>query len=246
MEAFFLKRFDWEGKGLKKILIVDDEEKIRAVLVSYFQKEGFLTIEASNGTETLEILVNESIDFVVLDLMLPDLSGESICQKIRQKSPVPILMLTAKAAEKDRIKGLSIGADDYVVKPFSPQEVVTRVKVILRRSGHDLLSSRVSFRNGELVIDMDKQSVLKAGKEVHLTPAEWKLLIVLARHPDRPFSREDLIDKVYNLDFTGVDRIVDQHIKNLRQKIETNPKKPKYIMTVYGYGYRFVGRSSHE
>ncbi len=226
------------------ILIVDDEAKIREVLTSYLQKEGFTTLEAATGTEALHIIQQETLDFVILDLMLPDVTGETICQTIRQQSPVPILMLTAKVSEADRIKGLSIGADDYVIKPFSPKEVIERVKAILRRSGHDLLASRVSFQNGDLVIDTNKQIVLKKGKEVHLTPAEFKLLLVLARHPDRPFSREELIEKVFGFSYTGDDRTIDQHVKNLRQKIETDPKNPVYLFTVYGFGYRFLKRTS--
>jgi two-component system, OmpR family, response regulator ResD len=228
------------------VLIVDDEEKIREVLTSYLCQEGFATLEAANGTEALKIIQQEALDFVILDLMLPDVTGETICQKIRELSPIPILMLTAKVSERDRIKGLSIGADDYVLKPFSPKEVVARVKAILRRSSHDLLTSRVTFQDGDLVIDMDKQIVLKNGEVVHLTPAEFKLLLVLARHPDRPFSREELIEKVFGFSYTGDDRTIDQHVKNLRQKIETDPKNPAYLFAVYGFGYRFVGGKSQK
>ncbi|WP_028776028.1 response regulator transcription factor [Shimazuella kribbensis] len=228
----------------RAILIVDDEEKIREVLTSYLSKEGFTILEAANGKEALKVIEQETLDFIILDLMLPDVTGEMICQKTRELSPVPILMLTAKVSERDRIKGLSIGADDYVVKPFSPKEVVARVKAILRRSSHDLLTSRVSFQNGDLVIDMDKQIVLKNGEVVHLTPAEFKLLLVLARHPDRPFSREELIEKVFGFSYAGDDRTIDQHVKNLRQKIEKDPKKPFYVIAVYGFGYRFVGGKS--
>jgi two-component system response regulator ResD len=227
---------------LKTILVVDDEQKIREVITSYLQNEGYTTLEAANGREALELIQQHSIDFVILDLMLPDLSGKTVCQKIREQSPVPILMLTAKVAEEDRVQGLSLGADDYVIKPFSPRELVARVKAILRRSGQDLLASRMIYHDGDLIIDTDKQSVLKNGEYVHLTPAEYKLLLVLARHPERPFSREELIEKVFGFDYAGEDRTIDQHVKNLRHKIETDPKKPEYILTVYGYGYRFLGR----
>ncbi|MFC7440271.1 winged helix-turn-helix domain-containing protein [Laceyella putida] len=175
--------------------------------------------------------------------MLPDVSGETICQRIREQSPVPILMLTAKVSEGDRIKGLALGADDYVIKPFSPREVVARIKAILRRSSQDLLASRVSYKDGELIIDTAKQEVLKNGEVISLTPAEFKLLLVFARHPDRSFSREELIERAFGISYMGDDRTIDQHIKNLRQKIETNPKKPQYIITVYGFGYRFDGRT---
>jgi two-component system response regulator ResD len=227
---------------LKTILVVDDEQKIREVITSYLQNEGYTTLEAANGREALELIQQHSIDFVILDLMLPDLSGKTVCQKIREQSPVPILMLTAKVAEEDRVQGLSLGADDYVIKPFSPRELVARVKAILRRSGQDLLASRMIYHDGDLIIDTVKQSVLKNGEYVHLTPAEYKLLLVLARHPERPFSREELIEKVFGFDYAGEDRTIDQHVKNLRHKIETDPKKPEYILTVYGYGYRFLGR----
>lgn len=223
-------------------MVVDDEQKIREVITSYLQSEGYTTLEAGNGREALELIQQHSIDFVILDLMLPDLSGETVCQKIREQSPVPILMLTAKVAEEDRVQGLSSGADDYVIKPFSPRELVARVKAILRRSGQDLLASRMIYHDGDLIIDTDKQTVFKHGEYVHLTPAEYKLLLVLARHPERPFSREELIEKVFGFDYAGEDRTIDQHVKNLRHKIETDPKKPAYILTVYGYGYRFVGR----
>lgn len=224
--------------------MVDDEQKIREVISSYLQNEGYQILEAANGKDALEIMRKKAIDFVILDLMLPDLSGEKVCQQIREQSPVPILMLTAKVTEEDRIRGLSIGADDYVTKPFSPREIVARVKAILRRSGQEILASQITYNNGDFVIDTVKQAVYKNGKHVHLTLVEYKLLLVLARHPERPFSREELIEKIFGFDYEGDDRTIDQHIKNLRHKIETDPKKPDYILTVYGYGYRFVGRKS--
>lgn len=226
---------------MKSILIVDDEEKIRDVIASYLHSEGFQTKEAANGKQAVEMILHFPIDLIILDLMLPDLSGEEVCQQVRQISPVPILMLTAKAAEEDRITGLAIGADDYVVKPFSPREVVARVKVILRRSGNDLLADRISFQNGDLIIDAVKRKVFKKEKDANLTPVEYKLLLVLARHPGRSFAREELIEKVFGYDYTGEVRTIDQHIKNLRYKIEADPSCPVYILTVYGFGYRFGG-----
>lgn len=224
-------------RSVKSVLIVDDEEKIRDVLASYLQKEGYHARMASSGKEALEIL-QDSVDLVILDLMLPDISGEEVCRKIRQISSVPILMLTAKVEEEDRIKGLSIGADDYVIKPFSPREVVARIKAILRRiSDHETLADRIAF--GDLVIDTLKRQVYKSGECVSLTPVEYKFLSILARHPERAFSREELIQKVFGFDYKGCTRSVDQHIKNLRQKIESDPKNPSYIITVYGFGYRF-------
>lgn len=224
---------------MKNVLIVDDEEKIREVIVSYLNKEGYHTREAATGTEALEILRSEPVHLIILDLMLPDLPGEEICQQIRRFSAVPILMLTAKSAEDERIQGLLMGADDYVVKPFSPREVVARVKAILRRSEQDLLAERLAF--GELLIDTGQRKVFRHGQMVNLTPMEYKLLLILARHPHRAFSREELIEKLFGFDYEGDLRTIDQHVKNLRHKIEPIPSDPMYIQTVYGFGYRFVG-----
>ncbi|OUM90792.1 MAG: DNA-binding response regulator [Bacillus thermozeamaize] len=229
---------------MKTILMVDDEDKIRDVVVSYLRKHGFRTLEAGTGTEALQTIRRDRVDLVILDLMLPDLPGEEVCEKIRQESSVPILMLTAKVDKASRIRGLTIGADDYVIKPFDPLEVVARVRAILRRSDdHDLLADRISFNNGELVIDSVHHAVFLRGRPVNLTPSEFKLLLVLARHPQRHFHREELVEKVLGLDFEGDVRAIDQHVKNLRQKIEPDPKQPTYIQTVYGIGYRFTGGS---
>ncbi|WP_408008997.1 response regulator transcription factor [Pseudalkalibacillus sp. A8] len=225
---------------MKRILIADDEEKIRDVIASYLQKEGYETIEAHSGNEALETIQSTSIDFVVLDLMLPDRTGEEVCQIIRREQSIPILMLTAKIKEDNRIHGLSLGADDYMVKPFSPRELVMRIKTILRRSYHDfLLADQISY--GDLTIDQSKQTVKFKGNAISLTPNEFKLLVVLAKHPKRTFTRDDLIEKVLGFDFEGDTRTIDQHIKNLRYKIEQNPKEPIYITTVYGVGYKFTG-----
>lgn len=226
----------------KNILIVDDEEKIREVLLSYLQNEGYECKEAANGKDTLAIIEKGRVDLVILDLMLPDLKGEEVCRRIRQISSVPILMLTAKISDDDRINGLSIGADDYVIKPFNPKEIMARVKVILRRSQDDaLLSDRVAFGDGELVIDTQLHEVHKSGEQVNLTPNEFKLLVTMVKRPERLYTREQLADIVLGYEFVGDVRTIDQHIKNLRQKIEPDPKRPKYILTVYGVGYRFAG-----
>ncbi|MFD2330115.1 winged helix-turn-helix domain-containing protein [Cohnella sp. GCM10020058] len=226
----------------KTILIVDDEEKIREVLLSYLQHNEFDCVEAATGKDALITIAKERIALVILDLMLPDLSGEEVCRKIRQISSVPILMLTAKIADENRIHGLSIGADDYVIKPFNPREVIARVKVILRRTQDDaLLSDHISFGDGELVIDAQVHEVTKLGEQVNLTPNEFKLLVAMAKRPERVFTREQLIDIVLGYEFVGDVRTIDQHIKNLRQKIEMDPKYPQYIVTVYGVGYRFAG-----
>ncbi|MGG1573489.1 response regulator transcription factor [Fictibacillus sp. NRS-1165] len=231
---------------MKTILIVDDEVKILEVVSSYLRDEGYQTIEASTGQEALNQIRRCHIDFVILDLMLPDISGEEVCHTIRQEVSVPILMLTAKVKEEERINGLSLGADDYMIKPFSPRELVMRVKTILRRSNEiDLLADRISYNDGELTIDAISQEVFLKGNEVNLTPNEYKALLVLARHPKRTFSRNELVEKVLGFDYEGETRAIDQHIKNLRHKIENNPKKPQYIQTVFGIGYKFKG-SSYE
>lgn len=226
----------------KTILMVDDEAKIRDVIASYLQKDGYRTLESASGSEALDVLEREAVDLVILDLMLPDMSGEEVCRRIRQRSSLPVLMLTAKVSENDRVTGLSIGADDYVLKPFSPREVAARVRAILRRTQDDaLLADRMAFGDGELVILTLKRQVYKDGGPVALTPNEYKLLLTLARHPERCFTRDELIEKVLGFDFEGDERTIDQHVKNLRQKIEPVPKEPRYIVTVYGAGYRFVG-----
>jgi two-component system, OmpR family, response regulator ResD len=230
---------------MKTILIVDDEEKIREVVVSYLQIEGYQTVEAGTGNQALEFVRRGNINLIILDLMLPDMSGEDVCIAIRQFSPIPAIMLTAKVSEDNRVHGLTLGADDYVVKPFSPRELTARVKANLRRAQDDtLLAETISFQNGDLIIRPSKHEVYKKGSLVSLTPNEYKLLLILARHPNRTFTREELIEKVLGIDFEGDARSIDQHVKNLRHKIESDPKKPQYIVTVFSVGYRFTGGES--
>ncbi|MBP3962968.1 response regulator transcription factor [Paenibacillus lignilyticus] len=231
---------------MKTVLMVDDEVKIREVVVSYLQKEGFHAIEADTGSNALEIIRSgTTIDLVILDLMLPDLSGEDVCKTLRQFSTVPVIMLTAKVAEDDRVQGLLLGADDYVIKPFSPRELMARVKANLRRSQEDtLLAETIMFNNGDLIIRPSQHKVIKNGRPLSLTPNEYKLLMTFARHPGRTFTREELIVKVLGFDFEGDSRAIDQHVKNLRQKIELDPKHPQYIITVFAVGYRFSGGGS--
>ncbi|GGD82770.1 response regulator transcription factor [Paenibacillus nasutitermitis] len=227
---------------MKTILVVDDEAKIRDVVVCYLKQEGFQTLEAETGSDAVRIVRNESVDFVILDLMLPDMEGEQVCQSIRLIHSVPIMMLTAKVSENNRIKGLSLGADDYLIKPFDPREVVARVRAILRRSDDQLLlADRLAFNDGQLIIDSLKQQVFCDGQLVNLTPNEYKLLLAMAKYPQRHFTREELIERVLGYDFDGDIRAIDQHVKNTRQKIERDAKTPAYIVTVYGSGYRFAG-----
>lgn len=227
----------------KKILIVDDEQMIRDALFSYLEKKGFRIYAAETGTEALKIFQEQKIDFVILDLMLPDLSGEEICTRIRRQSRVPILMLTAKSMEGDVLNGLRLGADDYMIKPFSLKELYARMEAILRRCSEDLLplAEMVSFHDGELEIDYEQKVVYKNREKVNLTPLEWKLLTAFVRYPGRLFSRDELLLLAFGEDFDGYDRVIDTHIKNLRKKIEDDPKKPVYIKTIHGLGYQFGG-----
>nr|WP_231607577.1 response regulator transcription factor [Fictibacillus sp. 18YEL24] len=229
---------------VKTILIVEDEPKLLEVVSSYLKKEGFNTLEALTANDAIYFIKNNSVDFVILDLMLPDMSGEALCQRIRQTHTLPILMLTAKVSEEDRINGLSLGADDYMVKPFSPRELVLRVKTILRRTGDEgLLAEQITYNKGELKVDARKQEVYVHGDLVNLTPNEYKLLLTFGRHPNRVFSREELVEKILGFDYEGDTRTIDQHVKNLRSKLETDPKNPRYIVTVFGVGYKFTGGS---
>ncbi|QKG85280.1 response regulator transcription factor [Kroppenstedtia pulmonis] len=226
---------------MKNILIVDDEIKIREVLSSYLSHAGYNTLEAGTGRKALNIHREVRVDFIILDLMLPDLTGEEVCREIRRQSAVPILMLTAKVEERHRLEGLAIGADDYVIKPFSPREIVARVQAILRRSSDDLLAERISFNDGDLIVDTRAKTVYKSGQPVHLTPIEYRLIHILARDPGRSFLREELVEKLFGFDYSGGERTIDQHVKNLRNKVENDPKNPTYFKTVFGFGYRFEG-----
>jgi len=229
---------------LTRIFVVDDEVNLLEVIKDYLQKEGFEVFTSVNGEEALKLFPLLKPDFVILDLMLPDLSGEEICRRIRQESDVPILMPTAKSAVEDRIQGLALGADDYLVKPFSPRELVMRIKAILRRTGGKARSANVlTFNNRELEINLDEHIVRKNGQDVRLTPNEFEILLVLAQNPYKTFSRAQLINAALGYDFVGYERTIDTHIKNIRQKIEDNIKEPRYIVTVYGIGYKFQGET---
>ncbi|HJV47352.1 MAG TPA: response regulator transcription factor [Bacillota bacterium] len=226
-----------------KILIIDDEPLIIDVLQAYLEKEGFLVYSAINGVEALQRIKEMKPDLIVLDLMLPDLSGEEICRDTRRYSDVPILMLTAKSDVENRIQGIVIGADDYVTKPFSPREVVVRIQSILRRTQRMKDHDYLSFHGGELVIDIPCNVVVVRGESVSLTPIEFKLLTGMAKYPGRIYSRLDLLEKVQEDSYEGYERSIDTHIKNLRKKIERDSKNPEYILTVFGMGYKFGGRS---
>ncbi|WP_313569197.1 response regulator transcription factor [Acetoanaerobium noterae] len=226
----------------EKILLVDDEINLLNVVKDYLTLESYEVYVADNGKRAMELFKEIQPDFIILDLMLPDISGEEICKRIRSKSDVPILMLTAKNSEEDRVSGLYIGADDYLTKPFSPRELVGRVRAILRRLKGNLTTADIlEFNAKDLVIDIPKFEVKKAGEIVNLTPNEFRVLSVLAQNPQRVFSREQLVNIAFGYDFEGYDRTVDTYIKNLRQKIENSSREPRYIETVYGIGYKFIG-----
>ena len=228
---------------MKKILIVDDERVICEVLEAYFVKEGWKVLIASNGLEGLKKAKNKNLDLIVLDLMLPDISGEEVCRLVRKDSNIPILMLTAKSAEDDLINGLVIGADDYVTKPFSPREVVMRVKALIRRTQQTINESKLSFNKAKLIIDFIKKEVRLHNEILTLTPNEYKLLTALVSYPGKVYSRADLLEKLQENDsyFEGYERTIDTHIKNLRKKIETDTRHPNFIITVFGMGYKFGG-----
>ena len=227
----------------KKILVVDDEPAIVEVVKSYLEKSGYAVYSAFTGSQALELFDHLHPALVILDLMLPDYTGEEICQLLRKKSRVPVIMLTAKVDENDILNGLNIGADDYVTKPFSPRQLVARVEALLRRTASDatLLTNRISFNHDDLVIDSRGHEVKKENRVVNLTPNEYKILATLLKYPKKAFTREELVTLALGDDYDGFDRTIDAHIKNLRQKIETDPKNPSYILTIHGVGYRFGG-----
>ena len=222
-----------------KILVVEDEEKISSLVKAYLEKDGYNVTVADTGQKAVSA-IKDGFDLIILDLMLPDMDGEDICQTIREDSDIPIIMLTAKSDEEYRIKGLGIGADDYVVKPFSPRELVARVKAHLRRIKP--AKESMSFNKGDLVIDSSQFEIRKKGSSVILTPTEFKLLQCLAGHPGQVFTRLQLVNVILGYDFEGYDRTIDAHVKNIRHKIEDNQRSPVYLKTVYGVGYKFIGQ----
>ena len=226
----------------KKIVVIDDEPSVQDVVRGYLERDGYLVYVAANGSEGLALAERTKPGLVVLDLMLPDVSGEEICREIRSRSDVPILMLTAKASEDERVGGLALGADDYLTKPFSPRELVARVRAVLRRTqGVEApLVEVLSFDEGELEIDTVRHEVRRDGAVVDLTPNEYRLLVTLARYPGRVYSRFELVNHVQGYDFEGYERTIDAHVKNLRKKIEPDPKHPRYVETVFGVGYRLA------
>ena len=223
------------------ILVVDDEARIVKLVRDYLERAGFDVLAAQDGETALTLARVERPDLIVLDLMLPGVDGLDVCRRLRQESGVPIIMLTARVEEADRIVGLELGADDYVTKPFSPGELVARVRATLRRASGEVGPSTM-LRAGDVELDTASLTATVAGQPVDLTPTEFQLLATLVRQPGRIFSREQLLEAIHGVSFDGYDRSMDSHVKNLRRKIEPDPRQPCYIQTVYGVGYRFGAR----
>ncbi len=223
----------------KTILVVDDEARLVNLVKAYLEQGGFRVVTAKNGREALFVARQEKPDLIVLDIMMPEMDGHEFMRVHRQERYTPIILLTAKVEEDDKIIGLELGADDYVTKPFSPRELLARVRAVLRR-GNQPAESGGRLRVGGVAVDLGHFSVEVDGERIDLTRSEFDLLAILIGTPGRAFSRLDLLDRLQGTTFEGSERTIDVHIKNLRSKIEQNPRKPRYVETVYGVGYRFA------
>jgi DNA-binding response OmpR family regulator len=221
----------------RRILVVEDDAKIAELIRLYLEKDGYRVQVTHDGADGLELGLRGGQDLVVLDLMLPSMDGFDVARMLRAESKVPIIMLTARSTEDDKLHGLDIGADDYVTKPFSPRELVARVRAVLRRTSDD--EEEGPMQLGDIEVDFTRHEARLRGEPVHLTPKEFKLLATLAKEPGRAFSRLDLLEKVFGYEYEGLERTLDVHVMNLRKKIEPNPAQPKYVLTVYGLGYKF-------
>lgn len=223
------------------ILIIEDEEAVAEVIKAYLEKEGYKVYHKVSGLEGIEIFNTIEMHLVILDLMLPDINGEKVCKILREKSDVHIFMLTAKGTINDRIEGLNIGADEYLVKPFSPRELVARVNALFRRFNKESVVSSIIYNDHRLLVDYDKRLVKINNKEIQLTPSEFDIIAILIKNKGNVLSREQIITNIFGVDFEGYDRTIDVHIKNIRKKIEIDSKNPKYILTVTKVGYKFGG-----
>jgi len=230
----------------RRILVVEDEKVIRDAVTAYLEKEGHWVTAVADGEEAIATFLKRGFDLVVLDLMLPKISGEDVCRAIRDVSDAPIIMLTAKGEEEDRITGLAIGADDYLVKPFSPRELVARVRALLRRAHVTDEPQRDRLVFGHLEIDVAGHKAFLSGEEIDLTATEFKLLLTLSRYPGRVYARLELVEKVLGWNFDRYERVIDSHVKNLRAKLKDDPRSPTFIYTVHGVGYRFESPLSEE
>jgi len=223
----------------RSILVIDDDIKTVELIRLYLEREKYRVLAAYDGEQALALARQKSPGLIILDWMLPKIDGLDVCRILRAESNVPIIMLTAKATEADTLLGLDLGADDYVTKPFSPRELVARVRVVLRRTNQQEDQPPEELRVGPLIIDFRSHEVWRYGELIDLTPKEFKLLETLAREPGRAFSRLELVQRVFGLDYEGFERTVDVHMMNLRKKIELHPNEPTYLQTVYGVGYKF-------
>jgi len=227
----------------KKILVVDDERKIVDIVKAYLEREGYQVLVAYDGKSALELAKRQLPDLIVLDLMLPEISGWDVCRTLRKVSDVPIIMLTARDETTDKIVGLELGADDYLTKPFDPKELISRVKAVLRRfERKTVLKGQLTI--ADLSIDVEKRQVYRSDKAIELTPMEFELLRIMAENPGRVYSRMQLLDLIQGDAYEGYDRTIDSHIKNLRKKIEPAPDHPRYIITVHGVGYKLEESSA--
>lgn len=228
---------------MNPILVIEDDRKIGRVVKAYLEGAGYRVLLFEKGRDAIDHVMKEPPQLVILDLMLPDMSGEEVFQELKGLGDFPVIMLTAKSSEEERVAGFALGVDDYVVKPFSPRELVFRVKAVLKRAKKmDIGDVKpMSFNNGLLIIDGQSYQVKLRGVPVNLTPTEFKVLFSLASSPDRVFTREELVDKALGYHFEGYERSIDAHIKNIRQKLGEDPKNPILILTIYGVGYKFIG-----
>jgi DNA-binding response OmpR family regulator len=229
---------------IQPILLVEDDAKIARIEKVYLEGAGYKVVHADTGKGAIDAAMKEMPALVILDLNLPDISGEEVCQELRQIGDFPVIMVTAKSSEEERVAGFALGADDYIVKPFSPRELVYRIKAVLRRQhkGEADAGEPLSFNKGTLVIDGQSYEVKIGGSAVNITPTEFKVLYILASNPGRVFPRDELVEKALGYQFEGYERSIDAHIKNIRHKLETDPRSPEYILTIYGVGYRFSGK----
>lgn len=225
------------------ILLVEDERGISKIMKSYLENDGYNVFQAFDGKSALDIFENEDIDLILLDLMIPEISGEDLIKEIRNKSNVPVIMVTAKVNEDNIINGLKLGADDYVTKPFSPKELMQRIKTVLRRIEKYSIprADIIKTTDGRLEMDLEYNRFFKDGEEIFLTKNEFQIVKTLFSNPNKIFTREEIIEITFGFDYDAYDRAIDTHIKNIRQKIEDNPKKPSYIKTIYGMGYKSGG-----
>jgi DNA-binding response OmpR family regulator len=233
------------GAESKTVLVVEDDENTASLIALYLEREGFMPVTAGDGEAGLALAKIHRPDLVILDLMIPKVDGWEVCRRLGRNSEVPVIMLTARGEEIDRVAGLTLGADDYVVKPFSPRELVARVKAVLRRTSPTTKKQKTVLIHGAVHLDLEKRRLIVADKPISLTPHEYALIVALMGAPGRTFTRDELLDRLYpGGEAVVIDRVVDVHIGKLRQKIEPVPAEPRYILTVRGIGYRFADRYS--